>query len=113
MSRFLALIIIILLQGCVVAAVGGAAYVGYEVGKDERGVKTVASDANLTATVKTKLIQDKQVKARHINVDTYAGVVTLHGHVESKSLANRAVSLASSVKGVKKVNSKLVIVEQN
>lgn len=99
-----------LVSGCAAAVVGGAAAGGYYVGKDERSVSEIASDANITTTVKAKLINDKYVKARHINVDTYRGVVTLKGHVSQSSHIQRAVSLTKSVTGVKRVIPKLAVV---
>jgi hypothetical protein len=64
-------------------------------------------DATITSQVKTKLIADEQVKARDINVETYKGVVSLSGFVESKSEANQAVALAEQVEGVKSVKDDL------
>lgn len=98
------------LGGCYAAAVGGAAAGGYYAGKDERTLGEITDDAGLTSSVKTRLIGDKHIKARHINVDTYRKVVTLHGHVESKWQKRRALRLAKSVKGVRKVVSRLKII---
>ena len=64
-------------------------------------------DATITSQVKTKLIADEQVKARDINVETYKGVVSLSGFVESKSEANQAVALAEQVEGVQSVKDDL------
>ena len=64
-------------------------------------------DATITSQVKTKLIADQQVKAHDINVETYKGVVSLSGFVESKSEANQAVALAEQVEGVKSVKDDL------
>ena len=46
----------------------------------------------------------------NIDVDAYEGVVTLHGTVANQESARKAVTLAQSVKGVKRVESKLNIV---
>jgi osmotically-inducible protein OsmY len=96
--------------GCFWLAVGGAGVAGYEIGKDDRSVGTKFDDASITTGVKTKFINDDQVDAININVDTYEGVVTLNGSVPSKSVERRAVQIARSVKGVKGVVSKLVLV---
>lgn len=98
------------LAGCAAAVVGGAAAGGYYVAKDERSLSTITADATITSKVKTKLIKDKHIQALDINVDTYEGVVTLHGNVPSDNIKERAIQLASSVKGVKKIVTKLVIV---
>ena len=96
--------------GCFWIVLGGAGAAGYEIGKDDRSVGTKFDDASITAGVKTRFINDAQVDALNINVDTYEGVVTLNGSVPSKSVEHRAVQIARSVKGVKGVVSKLVLV---
>ena len=72
-----------------------------------RSTGRYVDDAAITASVKTKLIGDEQVKARDINVETYKGVVSLSGFVESKAEANEAVALAQEVDGVKSVKDDL------
>ena len=69
------------LSGCVAAVVAGAAAAGYYIGTDERSASQIASDANTTATVKTRLARSDEVRSIHINVDTYDNVVFLNGHV--------------------------------
>jgi hyperosmotically inducible protein len=102
---------ILLMTGCTTLLVGGAGAGGYAVGTDERPIGVISEDISITASVKTTLIKDKQVDAFDINVDTYRGVVTLNGHVKSSALASRAVQLARTVSGVKKVTSKLVVIK--
>jgi len=101
---------LLLLSGCIAVVAGGAAAGGYYVGKDERSVGEIADDAAITAKVKTLLIREKNIKSLDINVDTYRRVVTLNGKVRSRGERSRAVKLASSVKGVENVVSKLEIV---
>jgi osmotically-inducible protein OsmY len=96
--------------GCFWLAVGGAGVAGYEIAKDDRSIGTKLDDASTTASVKAKLIKDSEIDAIDINVDTFEGVVTLHGNVPSGSARRRAVQLARSVKGVTDVRSKLVVV---
>ena len=98
-----------LLGGCAAAVVGGAAAGGYYVGKDERSAGQIAEDAGITATINSRFVKDDLVKARTINVDTYNGVVTLYGNVANQSVADRAVAIARSVKGVRQVVSQLSI----
>jgi osmotically-inducible protein OsmY len=100
----------VLCTGCFWLAVGGAGAVGYEVAKDDRTIGTKLDDASITSGVKTKLIKDSEIHAANINVDTFEGVVTLHGDVPSSGAKRRAANLAKSVKGVKSVRSKLVVV---
>lgn len=98
-----------MLTGCI-AVVAGAAAGGYIVGKDERSMEQIAKDVVITASVKTSLLRDSQIHGFDIDVDTHEGVVTLHGHVESKSQYERAKKLSQSIKGVKQVKMELKII---
>lgn len=73
-----------------------------EVGKEG---EDMADDAWITTKVKSKLLADSDVKGLDINVSTENGVVTLAGLVPTSVMRDKAVSLAQSVKGVKKVNT--------
>ncbi|MBW2267050.1 MAG: BON domain-containing protein [Deltaproteobacteria bacterium] len=106
----IAVFLLTLPTGCTFLAIGGAAAGGYYVGTDERPVGEMVDDASITASVKTKLARDAEIKALDINVDTYRGVVTLHGHVSSAGAQGRAATLTRSVKGVREVRSRLAVV---
>ena len=93
--------------GCVWLAVGGAGAAGYEIAKDDRSISTKFDDASITTAIKTKLLTDERINALDVNVDTYEGVVTLHGHVDTRSDRGRAIEIASGVKGVRSVKSEL------
>jgi hyperosmotically inducible periplasmic protein len=69
----------------------------------QRSTGQYVDDTTLSTRVKTALIGDEQVKARNIDVETYKGVVSLSGFVESRGEAERAVQLAQNVDGVKSV----------
>lgn len=97
--------------GCTAVLVGGAGAGGYVVGSDERPVGVYAEDASITASIKTTLIRDSEIDAFNINVDTHRGVVTLYGHVKTSSQVNKVIRVSRSVKGVKKVISKLSVIE--
>ena len=62
-------------------------------------------DTAITAKVKAKFVEDKDVSAAAINVETFKGVVQLSGFVNSRSDIHRAVEVARSVKGVKSVKN--------
>ncbi len=96
------------LDGCLLLVAGGAAEAGYVAGQDQSAGTTV-SDQWITTKVKSKLIADDMVKARNINVDTTAGVVTLRGIVFSSREKERAIVLARETKGVRRVTSHLKI----
>ena len=65
------------------------------------------TDAEITAAVKAKLMQDENVAARRIDIDTENGVVTLRGVVATPTEASRAIELAQTADGVRLVHSYL------
>ncbi len=97
------------LSGCVALLVGGAAGGGYYVGKDQRSAGRVADDAGITTRINARYARDPAVPARAIDVDTYAGVVTLRGTVPSRAVRARAIAIARSTRGVRRVVSKLEV----
>ena len=62
-------------------------------------------DATITTRVKAALIDDPQVKAREVNVETSRGVVQLSGFVGKSGDAERAVEIARKIPGVKSVKN--------
>ena len=83
--------------------------VGEEAKELAKKAGDVSADATITAAVKLKFANDDKVSATKINVDTTNGEVTLSGEVSSKQEADRAVRLARSVDGVKRVTSHLLV----
>ena len=76
-------------------------------GAEPRGPVQTASDAAITAKVKTALGNDELVKARNIDVDTLRGVVTLNGMVGSTAEKQRAITVARGIEGVASVKDNL------
>ena len=73
---------------------------------DRRGIDdtgAVVSDTWITTKVKSDLAVEKNVDATDISVHTYEGVVTLTGNVDNQAEADKAVRVASEIKGVKSV----------
>ena len=64
-------------------------------------------DSWVTTKVKSEMVADKAVDARHITVDTSNGVVTLAGTASNATQANQAANIAHSVKGVKQVQNNI------
>ncbi len=62
-------------------------------------------DAAITTKIKAKLIKDDILKGFAISVKTFKGEVTLTGAVDTDASRKRAVSIARSVYGVRKVNN--------
>ncbi|HEY7649160.1 MAG TPA: BON domain-containing protein [Methylomirabilota bacterium] len=70
-------------------------------------------DANITASVKSKLVADKASSLTRINVDTNNGTVYLNGIVESPEQRTKAEQLAWQAKGVKAVVNNLQVQKTN
>jgi hypothetical protein len=68
-----------------------------------RTVGQVIDDTSITAEVKAKLVADTLSNLTKIGVSTRGGVVTLAGDVYAPEIKNRAVTIASTVKGVRSV----------
>jgi hyperosmotically inducible periplasmic protein len=66
-------------------------------------------DGTLTSYVKTKLAGDRLATLTRVGVETNNGVVYLTGEVETAEQRSRIGSLASEVKGVKKVVNNLQV----
>ncbi|MFN3504998.1 MAG: BON domain-containing protein [Caldimicrobium sp.] len=97
------------LTSCGWVLVGGGTYEAYKTATDPRTIGTQVDDAVITTKIKVKLLEDPITKARKIDVDTVNGIVTLTGLVESQEEINRAVAIANSTPGVKKVVNNLKI----
>ncbi len=63
------------------------------------------TDSWITTKVKTALVEDAQVKATEVNVETFKGVVQLSGFVSSNAAMDQAVYLARGIKGVTSVRN--------
>ena len=113
MRVILILLVTLSLAGCTAMLVGGAAAVGYQVGKDERTASVVAADSAITTKIKGKYAGDSVVSVFSISVRTYEGTVTLSGTVGSIRARDRAVWLARETDGVKAVNNQIVIEDRS
>lgn len=70
---------------------------------DRQQVVAYASDAALTAKVKTALLRESDLNAMDVSVETDKGRVQLSGWVESDAQRKKALQVASRVEGVKEV----------
>ncbi len=69
--------------------------------------RSAASDATITAKVKTALLADSKVKGTDISVETNKGEVSLSGFVDSDLQMDQAIKIAGNVDGVKKVTNNM------
>lgn len=77
-----------------------------------RGQETVGAyidDAGITTRVKAKFVEDKQVDASSISVETLNGTVMLSGFAKSIVERSTAESIARKVSGVKMVKNEVVV----
>lgn len=79
----------------------------------DRSVGTVIDDASITASIKTKLLEDPRTEGFDINVDTSRGAVTLRGGADNAAAKSAAGALARSVEGVTGVDNQIVIASKD
>jgi hyperosmotically inducible protein len=72
-------------------------------------LSVATDDAAVTARVRTVLLNDPEIGARRIDVQTDAGVVTMSGVVRRPEEEQRALDLARRVEGVRDVRSSLQV----
>jgi hyperosmotically inducible protein len=66
-------------------------------------------DGTITTEVKAGLVGAKGVSSNDINIETYKSVVLLSGFVTDQAQKDTADKVAKGVKGVKKVENKLIV----
>ena len=76
---------------------------------DDVTVGEAIDDAAITAQVKAALVEDDELSALDINVDTVNGVVTLNGDVDNQALVARAADVADDVEGVRSIQNNLTV----
>ena len=89
-----------LVRGALILGLAGCAGSGQRTGE-------YVDDSWITTKVKSEMVADKAVDARHISVDTTNGVVTLAGTASNWTEANKAAEIAHSVKGVNRVQNNI------
>lgn len=80
---------------------------GSKIDSSMKKVDGFMDDSAVTAKAKAALVDDEAIKSTDISVETQQGVVTLSGFVSSQDQAEKAVALVKKVEGVKSVNDKL------
>ncbi len=81
-----------------------------DMDKDRSSPKEFVKDSVITSKIKAEMAKDKDVSAMRIKVDTDAnGVVQLSGTAKSQAEADKAETIAKSVKGVTSVKNDIQI----
>lgn len=83
--------------------------VGCAATDDDITVGEAIDDTVITARVKAALIDDEELSAADINVETREGVVQLSGFVDDRSDIAKAAEVTSDVEGVRSVRNDLVL----
>jgi osmotically-inducible protein OsmY len=82
---------------------------GCAVSRGQESVGAYVDDAAITTAVKGRYIDNKDVDATSIRVETLNGTVMLSGFAKSSMEKNTAETLAWKVNGVKAVKNELAI----
>lgn len=75
----------------------------------DRSFSARFNDATTTATVKSKLLWNRNTEGLDIRVSTRNGLVTLNGHVGSEAASELAERLARNTEGVRQVENNLTV----
>ncbi|WP_130831742.1 molecular chaperone OsmY [[Erwinia] mediterraneensis] len=85
---------------------------GAKIDSSMKKVDGFMDDSAVTAKAKAALVDDETIKSTDISVETEKGVVTLSGFVSSQDQAEKAVALVKKVEGVKSVNDKMHVKDE-
>ena len=91
------------------AAVSLLALPGCAVTRGQESVGAYVDDAAITTAVKARFIDNKDVDASSIRVETLNGTVMLSGFAKNTVERNTAESLAMKVGGVKSVRNEIAV----
>ncbi len=78
----------------------------------QRGQETVGAyvdDAGITTLIKSRFVENKQVDAASIRVETLKGTVMLSGFAKNTTERDTAEAIARGVKGVVHVKNEIAI----
>ena len=94
----------------IVTAVGARTRLpGCAVTRGQSSVGEYIDDTAITTAVKAKFVENKQVDAAAISVETLEGTVMLSGFAKDQTEKTMAESIARSTKGVKAVKNQLAV----
>lgn len=97
------------LLAAAVSAVALLTASGCAVTRGQETVGAYVDDASITTAVKARFVDNKNVDASAIKVETLNGTVMLSGFAKSATERATAESLASQVKGVNSVKNAIAV----
>ena len=93
----------------VVAAFALLTASGCAVMRGQESVGAYVDDATITTQIKSRMVENKQVDAASIRVETLNGTVMLSGFAKSATEKATAESIARGVNGVKAVKNEIAV----
>lgn len=103
-----ALALMVLLSGCVVAAVGGAAAGGVAASAD-RSIGDQVTDATIKASISAIWRKTNPEMSSGLDCDVYEGRVLITGRVPNPAWIEDAVGVAWRIKGVRQVYNEATV----
>lgn len=97
------------LLAAVVAALAFSSVAGCAVSRGQETIGAYVDDATITARVKSRFVENPQVDAASISVETLNGTVMLSGFAKSVTEKVVAEELTRSVHGVKSVKNEIAV----
>jgi len=94
------------------AALAAAALIalpGCAVTRGQSSVGAYIDDATITTQVKARMVENKEVDAAAISVETLNGTVMLSGFAKNTTERSMAENIARGVNGVKSVKNEIVV----
>ena len=104
---FVTLAIVPLIQGCVAAAIGGAAVAGYAVGEDRRAAAIIADDEAIEFKIRNR-VAEKHPNA-HISAVSYNRMVLMNGTAPSDAAKADIERIVRGVENVRGVYNEMVV----
>jgi osmotically-inducible protein OsmY len=106
-----ALPLLLLLQACVPAVIGGAA-AGAGAAHDRRTLGAIIDDENIELKAAAKIGLDANLKKLvHVNVTSMNGIVLLTGEAASTDARDQILSHVRAINGVRRITNELRIAE--
>ncbi len=93
----------------VIAALMMLTVTGCAVSRGQESVGAYIDDSGITTMVKARMVDNKQVDAAAISVETMKGTVMLSGFAKNATEKNMAETIARGVKGVVAVRNEIAI----
>ena len=82
---------------------------GCAVSRGQQSAGAYVDDTGITASVKTRMLEDERVAGTSITVETLNGTVMLSGFAKSEAEKAAAESIARKVDGVRSVKNEITV----